>query len=68
MMENLPPLHDGSVALLISVNTEAHSILLQNAVEPYPLANMGRSNARIADDGNYAFYRPTDGLVYPLIQ
>lgn len=32
----------------------------------YPLTP--RAVAIVADDGNYAFYRPVQGLIYPLIQ
>lgn len=67
-MEDPPPFHTGTTELLISVLSEAHSLIHQNEAQPFSLANSGRESARVADDGNYAFYRPTDGLVYPMIQ
>ncbi len=67
-METPPPFHTNPVELHIAVTTEGHLSINQDAKAPYALMNSGNSSPRVADDGDYAFYRPTDGLVYPMIQ
>lgn len=63
-----PDYYTGSVEVMAVLGDPPKPIALENPRADYELVNGRLPLKRVADDGDYAFYRPTDGLVYPMIQ
>lgn len=63
-----PDFHPGTVQGLMVLGNYSSPINLIDERSPLPFVNDRKALPRVADDGAFAFYRPTDGLVYPMIQ
>ena len=64
----LPDWHTNPVVMINFMGDPIIPLTLQDPRQNFPVVCDRKANPRIADDSSYAFYRPQEGLIYPLIQ